>query len=206
LPDKTPRAFAAAIALIGWIALTVQFRATLALTGSIAEALWVLLRYFTVLTNLLVAVVMTGLALGRPRFASPALLGFVTVAILLVGLVYVTLLRGMLELSGGALLADVLLHQLVPLLVPLFWLRFAGKGELRWRDPFLWSLYPLFYFIYALWRGSIEGRYAYPFMDVGALGAIGVAVNAAAIAVAFILAGLAFVGLDRLLARRGAGR
>ena len=201
-----PRAAAALIALVSWIALAVQFRATLGLNGSIMETLWILFRYFTVLTNVLVAVVMTGIALGRPRFASPAVMGFVTLAILLVGVVYMTLLRGMVELSGGALLADVLLHKLVPALVPLFWLLFARRGGLGWRDPLVWSLYPLAYFAYALVRGSFDGRYAYPFIDLAALGPAQVALNAVAIAAAFLIAGLAFVWLDGTLARRPARR
>ncbi|MDQ3074296.1 MAG: Pr6Pr family membrane protein [Pseudomonadota bacterium] len=197
-----PRIFAALIALVAWVALAVQYRATLGLADSVPQALWVLLRYFTVMTNLLVAVVMTGIALDRPRFGAPILLGFVTLSILLVGIVYMTLLRGMLELSGGALLADALLHKCVPLLVPSFWLAFAPKGQLGWRDPWWWSLYPCAYFAYALMRGSAEGAYAYPFIDLGTLGPARVAINAAAIAAAFLAAGFGFVALDRALARR----
>jgi hypothetical protein len=206
LRAKTPRIAAAAIALVGWFALAVQFRATFGQTGSVAETLWILLRYFTVLTNVLVAVVMTGIVLGRPRFAAPAILGFVTFAIMLVGVVYMTLLRGLVELSGGALLADTLLHKVVPVLVPAFWLLFGPKGGLRWRDPAVWSIYPIAYFAYALARGAIEGRYAYPFIDLGALGAAQVALNAALIAAAFFLAGMAVVWLDGALARRTARR
>jgi hypothetical protein len=36
---------------------------------------------------------------------------------MLVGIVYWLLLRGLLELSGGALMADALLHTVVPILV-----------------------------------------------------------------------------------------
>lgn len=197
-----PRIAAALVALIGWVALAVQFSATFGQTGSTGQTLWILLRFFTVLTNLMVAVVMTGIALDRPRFASPRLLGFVTLAIVLVGVVYMTLLRGLLELSGGAWLADALLHKVVPVLVPLYWLAFVRKGGLGWRDPFLWSLYPITYFIYALALGSAEGKYAYPFIDLAALGPARVALNAVLIAIAFIAAGVAFVRLDDTLARR----
>lgn len=197
-----PRVFATLIALVAWAGLAVQFRSTLSFIGSVPQTIWVLLRYFTVMTNLLVAVVLTGLALGRPRFGAPILLGFVTLSILLVGIVYMTLLRGMIELSGGALLADALLHVWVPLLVPLFWLAFASKGKLGWRAPWWWSLYPLAYFAYALARGSAEGAYAYPFIDLDALGLARVAINSAAIAAAFLAAGFGFVALDRALARR----
>lgn len=183
-----------------------QARATFGLTGSAGETLWVLLRYFTVLTNLLVAVVMAGVALGSRRLSAPFLLGGITLSILLVGIVYMTLLRGMLELSGGALLADHLLHQLIPSLVPLWWLAFAPKGRLRWRDPLWWSVYPLAYFAYALARGAAEGKYAYPFIDVATNGLVATLVNALLIALGFLVAGALLVLIDARLERGAPSR
>ena len=81
-----------------------------------------------------------------------------------------TLLRGLLDLSGGALLADTLLHKVMPLLVPLFWLAFVRKGGLALARSFFLGLYPIAYFIYALARGSVEGKYAYPFIDLARSG------------------------------------
>lgn len=196
------RLSAAVVALAAWAGLVVQFNATLDGGQSVAQTLWILVRFFTVLTNLLVAVSMTLVALGRRL--SPSWLGGITLAILLVGVVYMTLLRGLLDLSGGALLADTLLHKVTPILMPLWWLAFAPKRQLRWRDPALWALYPLAYFPYALARGSVEGIYAYPFINVAKLGLGTVLLNAAAIAVAFLLSGLLLVLLDRKLGERRA--
>ena len=94
----TARLAAALVAAICWAGLAVQFSATFANQHDVGATLWILLRFFTVLTNLLVAVGMTAVALGRrlPPFA----LGGLTIAILLVGAVYMTLLRGLIELSG----------------------------------------------------------------------------------------------------------
>jgi hypothetical protein len=200
--SRTARMLAALIALAAWIGLAVQFDATLARSGSVGAAVWILLRYFTVITNLLLAVVFTGIALGRPRFGAPLLLGGVTLAILLVGVVYGLLLRGLVELSGGAKLADLLLHHATPILAPLFWLGYAPKGALRRRDPLLWALFPLAYFAYALVRGAGGGAYAYPFMDVAQIGWMRTGVNAAVIALGFIMAGYIVLWLDGRLARR----
>ena len=189
-----PRIAAALIALVGWAGLAVQFSATYSANGSVAETIWILARFFTVLTNLVVAATFTAIALGRT--VSPFVMGGVTVAIALVGAVYMLLLRGLVELSGGALLADLLLHKVVPLLVPIFWLLAAPKGGLRWRDPWLWALYPLLYFAYAIARGLSGDRYPYPFMDVGEIGWLQTLVNAAAIASAFVIASYALVWLD----------
>lgn len=204
--SPTMRTAAGGIALVDWFGLAVQFGATFDRTGSLAETVWILLRYFTILTNLLVAFVLTGIACGRSACASPALLGGVTLAIVLVGIVYNLLLRGLLELSGGAWLANLLLHDVVPVLVPLFWLAFAPKGRPQVRDGLLWTLYPGAYLGYALARGAAEGKYAYPFMDVGAIGWARVAINAFAILLGFLAVILALVWLDRLLYRRPAGK
>lgn len=195
MPASTARLAAAAIALVALAGLGVQLSATFGITGSILATLAIVLRYFTVITNLAVAVLMGVIACGRRPGAF--WLGGATLAILLVGVVYNTLLVGLVELSGGALLADAIMHKVVPLLVLIYWLLLGPRRGLRWRDPWWWSLYPLAYFLYALARAARDGIYPYPFMDVGQLGAARVLVNALAIAAAFVVAGEAMVALDR---------
>lgn len=197
----TARIAAAIVALVALAGLVVQFAATLDQTGSVAGTLWTLLRYFTVLTNLLVALAFGWVAIGgRPH---PRRLAGVMLAILLVGIIYGLLLRGLLTLSGGALLADTLLHKVTPVLVPLWWIAFAVRGQLRWRDPWGWALFPALYLPYALLRGMAEGRYAYPFIDVAKIGIGTVLVNAVLIAMGFVAAGHALVWIDRRMARSG---
>jgi hypothetical protein len=195
------RLAAGAVALVTCIGMAVQWRASTELTGSAGVAVWVMLHFFTIITNLIVAVLMTGLALGWPGFSEPRLLGGVTLAILLVGVVFALLLNGLLELSGGAQLADALLHKVTPILVPLFWLVFARKGRLTFKDPWIWAILPLVYFAYALVRGTLGGRYAYPFMDVAQLGWPQTLINGALIALGFVATGFVLVWLDGVMAR-----
>ena len=190
-----PRAAAALVAIVCWAGLAVQFSANYANGHSVVPTLWILARFFTVITNLLVAVAMTWVAIGRR--ASPFMLGGLTLALLLVGIVYALLLSGLHQLSGAAQVADVLLHKVSPVLMALWWLLFAPRAKLRWKAPLLWSLYPVAYFIYALARGSIDGKFPYPFMDVAKLGWLQTALNAGGIALAFIIAGIALVWIDR---------
>lgn len=193
------RIAAALIALGAWVGLAVQLQASVELMGSVGAALWAMLRFFTVTTNLIVAMLFTVVALGRR--VSAFALGGTTLAILLVGIVFALLLNGLIELSGGALLADLLLHRITPALAPLWWLAFAAKGGLRRRDPLLWAIYPLFYFAYALARAGLDGRYPYPFMDAGRIGWLQTGLNAVEVAAGFVLSGLLMVWLDRRLAR-----
>jgi hypothetical protein len=188
------KALAALVAIICWAGLAIQFSATYANHHDIIATLWILARFFTVITNLLVAVTMTAVAIGRR--VSPFVLGGLTLAILLVGAVYMTLLRGLMELSGGALLADMLLHKVSPVAMALWWLLFAPKKALKWNAALQWAAYPLGYFAYALARGHFDGRYPYPFIDVGRLGWAQTLINAGGIAMAFILAGFALVWID----------
>jgi hypothetical protein len=193
------RGAALAVAVVAWLGLGIQARATFHQTGDALTTLWVLLRYFTILTNLGVAIGFSLLAARRKL--PPPLLGGLVLAILLVGVVYMTLLRGLLDLGGGALLADTLLHKVTPILVPLWWLAFAPKRRLQWKHPPRWLLFPLLYLPYALVRGKVEGLYAYPFINLDRLGAATVTFNAVGIAAAFLLAGLVLVALDKTLPR-----
>jgi hypothetical protein len=193
----TARVVAGAVALMAWVGLAVQFSAVLNQTGSVAETLWLLLRYFTITTNLLAAVLLTGIAFGKTAFGSPALLGGLTLAMAFVGLIYVLFLRGLLELSGGARLADFLLHYATPVSVLLFWLVFAPKGTLRNSAPFIWAIYPLAYAVYAMARGAVENKYAYPFIDVAQIGWPQTAINILLMVLSFLAAGFALVWLDR---------
>lgn len=194
-----PRVAAALIALVCWAGIALQFSATYANQHDVLLTLWVLGRFFTIITNLAVGIAMTRIALGGR--VSPFVLGGLTLAILLVGIVYLTLLRGLHPLDGPALLANQLLHYVSPLVMAAYWLLFVPHGRLRWSAPWLWMLYPLTYFVYVIGRGAIDGRYPYPFIDVGKIGLAQTVINALAIAAGFIPCGFAVVWLDRWLGR-----
>ena len=197
-----PRLTAAVIASTAWAGLGIQFASTYGRSGSMSGTLWTMLRYFTVTTNLAAAILFTGVAASVAACAAPRLLAGIALAMGLVGIVYHTLLRGLLALSGGDAIADRLLHAAMPVMVALFWLAFARKGALGRGDPFLWLLYPALYWLYALARGLADGRYAYPFLDAGRLGWGQTGLNGVWLALGFLAAGFALVGLDAARGRR----
>ncbi|MEL6691114.1 MAG: Pr6Pr family membrane protein [Pseudomonadota bacterium] len=193
------QALALALAFCAWGALAL--RTWLSMEGgvSLAEALWTNGRFFTILTNLLVAGSFTLVALGRapaPRWLTGLMLW-----IGLVGLVYHAVLAALWEPEGLVLVADILVHTVTPLGTFTYWLFFVGKGVLRWGDLRLWIAWPLIYSIYALGRGAVDGIYPYPFLDVGELGLAGVLMNVAALGAAFALAGALVLALTRRTAR-----
>lgn len=194
-----PRLAAALIALVCWAGIALQFSATYAAQRDVLLTLWVLARFFTIICNLAVAVAMTRIALGGR--VSAFLLGGLALAIMLVGIVYLLLLRGLHALDGNALLANQLLHYVSPLAMAGYWLLFAPHGRLRWSAPLWWTLFPLTYFVYSIARGEIDGRYPYPFLDVGKIGLFQTIINGIAIAAGFIPFGLGVVWLDQWLGR-----
>ncbi len=190
-------AFVVALSAIG--GLSIQFTATFAHTGSVGASLWILLRYFTIIANLLVALVFAGVAARRPPFGTPSVLGGVTLIILLVAIVYQILLQGTLQQNGTEKLADLFLHSVTPVLVLVAWAFYAPKGALRLRDPLLWAAIPILYLGYALVRGARDGIYPYPFIDVGRIGWAQTGIDAGAIAIGFMLVGFVMVWFDRRL-------
>jgi len=189
------RIAAALVAIVCWAGLAVQFSVTYGQQQDVLVSLWIIARFFTIITNLILAVTMTLVATGRR--VPPNTLGGVTLAILLVGAVYWLLLQGLHTLTGPAAFADLLLHKVSPVLMALWWLLFAPRAKLRWSAPIRWSAYPVAYLLYALARGQFDHKYPYPFLDVGKIGWIQTAINVAGIALGFILAGFLLVWIDR---------
>jgi hypothetical protein len=205
-PGMVARMAAAGVALVAWAGLVVQCLASYREQGSVLLMLWVVFAFFTITTNLLVAMVFTVLAVGRTGLRSEGVVGGTMLSILLVGVIYGLLLHGTAELSGGSAVANVLLHMVAPVLVPVFWIACMRKGELMWRHPLVWAVYPLAYLAYGLVRGAATGQYAYPFMNVLRIGWAQTMGNAFVIAVGFLACGFLVVWVDRGLGRDSAGR
>lgn len=200
---RSGRVAAGVVAAIGWTALAIQLPLSLAASHaagrSTAGALVLFFSYFTILTNILVAVVMTGLALGRRM--SHSLAGAATLNIIVVGLVYSAVLRAIWNPEGWQKVADHLLHDVVPVAAVLVWLAFVPKGRLSFRNLPVWLLYPLAFLGWSLARGSLDGWYPYPFLDAGRLGLAVVLRNALVVTALFLVLAALLVALDRRLGR-----
>ncbi len=189
------RVAAIIVALCAWGGLGLQYWDVRLITETWLGALWVLLMYFTITTNLLVALTFTSIGLGRDTH--PRVLGGVMVAMVLVGAAYHLLLRDLpLGNSPTAWLSNFMVHTVSPVLVVIFWIAFVPKGHLQWSDAAAWAAYPLGYLGYALVRGHFTGRYPYPFINVAEIGMAASLRNAAGIALCFILFSLALIGVD----------
>ncbi|MDR7282333.1 hypothetical protein J2X84_001154 [Pseudomonas corrugata] len=205
------RRFVAVAALLGWFGLAIQLYLILysrwSLEASLIGGVVSFFSYFTVLTNTLVATVLTcewtcRESAARRFFLKPWVSSAIAVSIAVVGLAYSVLLRHLWHPQGWQFLADELMHDVMPLLFLAYWWVCVPKGTLRVRHVGLWVIYPLVYFAFVLWRGHQLAVYPYPFMDVDKLGYPQVFVNAGGLLAGFILIALVLIGLDQWLGRR----
>ena len=203
--------FVAVAALAGWVGLAIQqyliFYSRWSTGASLLGGLINFFSFFTVLTNTLAVVVLSYALVQRDSaakrfFLRPAISSGITVSILVVGLAYSLLLRHLWQPEGFQLIADELLHDVMPVLFLIYWWRCVPKGSLRLKHIGAWMIYPLVYFAYALLRGDLLGQYQYPFIDVATLGYPQVFVNAGGILAGFVLIALAVVGLDKVIKPR----
>ena len=158
------RTLAGLAAIFGWAGLALQFWLIVQAMG-LADGTWRFIAFFTILANIGTALVATAVAadskgaLARPRAKYVA-----ATSIALVGLVYSLWLRSSWDPQGLQKLADIALHDAVPVLFVGAWV--AGLHEqLKWRDILWATVPPLLYCIYALARGAADGFYAYWFLD-----------------------------------------
>ncbi len=197
-------------ALLSWGA--VLFQLVLMLQNRVTAVPEALIRFFsfyTILTNILVAVCFTAqwrmLAGNKVSFfTKPATLTATAVYILVVGLVYNVVLRGIWAPQGWQRLVDEALHVAVPVVFILYWFLFVPKLRLPWRCVLWWLLYPAAYLLFVLMRGAASDFYPYPFVDVAALGYARAAINCAFLFAGFLLLSVMFTAIARRLARRQA--
>jgi hypothetical protein len=196
------------ITLVVWFALILQLYLLIVNAPdndmTTLEAVGRFFLFFTILTNILVAVSLSMILLSsRPAagrfFAKPSVITAVAVYIFIVGLVYNIVLRSVWHPQGLQKLADELLHVAVPLLFIIYWLLFAPKNSLQWMHAFRWLIFPAVYLVYAMIRGGIEGFYPYPFLDANTLTFGRVFMNCVGLLFVFIITGLLFVAAAKCM-------
>ncbi|WP_244932105.1 Pr6Pr family membrane protein [Nocardioides sp. W7] len=158
-----------------------------------------LVSYFTIQSNLLVAVAAITLARypsydGR-WWRALRLAGLVGITV--TGLVHFVLLRPLLDLTGWDWAADKLLHMVVPALVVVGWLAFGPRPRVTLTEVRRALIWPLLWLAWTLAVGALTGWYPYPFLDVDAEGWPRVLAAAAMVTVLFLALFAAAYRIDR---------
>lgn len=175
------------------------------------------LSYFTVWSNVVVALAFTLLALqvgratatsgDRPtgdRFSRLArvLLLDALVMITVTAIVYQVVLAPDANPTGVAVVTNFLEHQAVPVLSVFAWLVVGPRRAFDRRTFSLFLVVPVVWVAYMLVRGAFIDAYPYPFVNVSTNGYASVAVALCAILAFGLALAALYTGLDKVLSRR----
>lgn len=197
-------------AVTGWFGIITQLYITLNTyqnNRTLAGVLVQFISYFTIICNLLVTISLTVIII-RPGaswgkfFSRNTVLTALTLYIIIVGIVYNTVLRGLVGLEGLASWVNEIMHVIIPLLFAVFWLIIVPKTGLSFKNILPWLWVPFIYLIYILLRGAASGLYPYPFMNAAKFGYPQVAINCFIVMLAFVGVSIILVFIDRLMTKK----
>lgn len=203
------RAAHLAVASVAWAAILLQL--VLVLQGSavlveedppgLVARVYRFFAYFTIQSNLLVAVVSTVLArdpsLDRSGWRVARVAGLVGITV--TGLVHFFLLRPLLDLDGADWVADKLLHMVVPVIALAAWAWCGPRPRVVAREAAYALCWPVAWLVWTLVVAELDGWVPYPFLDAEEEGWSSVAVVSVGITVLLLLLFALFARLDRKL-------
>lgn len=189
-------------AILCWITIIAQFVLILeARMTSVVEAVFRFFTFFTILTNILVAIVFTALWV-QPKnnfsfFTRFNTISATAVYIFVVGFVYNTVLRFIWEPKGLQRIVDEMLHLVIPVVFILYWFVSIQSNSIKWKSIWSWLIYPMVYLIVILIRGEFADYYPYPFVNVLELGFGKVVLNSFLLTLFFAILSCVAIGVVR---------
>lgn len=176
---------------------------------SVLGALAFLFTFFTVLTNLMMALCYVA-ALTKWSWLGwwnrPFARGLTAGSIVMVSIYYLFFLSGLETLTGINQALNVYMHYAAPWLFVVWWLLTPEHGTLRYADIPRMLVYPLVYLVVVMIRGALVHEYPYPILNADTLGYSQVAIGCLGMLVGFVLIYAATVAIDRWLGRRQAAQ
>jgi hypothetical protein len=183
------------LAILGFVVVILQFYLMMETrTVSESESIVRFFSYFTILSNLILAI---SFAVQAFRKKTIVILTPITVYITIVGLVYQILLRHTWSPTGLQMIVDELLHSIIPSLAIMYWFLYESN-KISYNQIPKWLIFPLVYLSYILIRGHYSGFYPYSFVDVSKFGLNQVLVNSVFLIVVFVLFCILFIWIKKL--------
>jgi hypothetical protein len=188
------------------VAIVGQFSKSLSMVPDPAAFVVNFFSFFTILSNALSAIVLliaSWYALRAER--DPEWVNFTRGAVVTymatTFVVYNLLLRDIsLDQATTLPWSNEILHVWAPLYLILDWVFAPGRQPIRWKQFWLFAVFPIVWVIYTMIRGAIVGWYPYPFLNPDiepGVGYDGVTVYVIAIASFILLVGAGITGLSR---------
>lgn len=160
--------------------------------------------YFTILSNIVVAIIFTMLW-RNPERRSTVFRTFFLDALLMIsitGLIYGIVLAGGAHPQGLEHVTNTIEHYIVPALVVIVFIIYGPRRMIRLGTVFSALILPICWAIFALIRGGVITAYPYGFLDVADLGLTQVLINIVGVAILGIIIGLIYLLIDRLRSRK----
>lgn len=192
-------------ALIVWFALIAQFCLMMQnRVASIPETTLRFFSFFTITTNIMVAIYFTMQLLGNTNgiLNKPGTLTAITVYITVVGLIYQIALRHTWHPTGLRMVVDELLHSVIPILVIIYWYLYEEKREIKYIRALKWLIYPAIYLVFIMDRAYFTGYYPYPFFNVNELGIGKTALHCGLMLLLFIALGFIYIRIGKAIDKK----
>lgn len=135
-----------------------------------------LLKYFTILSNLLAVVYFWLIFNERTQLKYgwfDRLLGGIVIYLTITFALYALLLESTYDVVGLDLLGNICLHYINPILVIGYLVIYRKDFTFTYKDISLWIVFPLLYLLFMVIHGMITNDYLYPFFQVSEVGIIG---------------------------------
>ena len=195
----TRKHFDIILAVITWISIIIQM--------SLSNNLVNTFSYFTILSNLVIALSLTTTVIkpgSKPGrfFSGTSVQSAMTLYILIVALIYNFIIRITWIQPLPNFLSNNILHIITPALYLLRWIIYLPKGELTWTSSIKWLIFPFLYLFYSLIRGAIITWYPYSFIDLRKISTSDAAINIVLVLILFLIIGLGLIFTDRVLDKR----
>ena len=163
--------------------------------------------YFTIWSNVIVAITMTALFLRPDLFTRRGASGFRWRVVRLDSLIMITVTGVVFNLllssskTGIDAVSNGLLHVWVPIITMVVWLLAGPRGYIRMSTVWASLVIPVVWLVFALVRGSAVGAYPYPFLDVATKGWASVLSFVFAMVIAAIVLAVVLKAIDALIRR-----
>ena len=160
--------------------------------------------YFTILSNITVAVIMTMLW-RDPKRTGVVFRTFFVDALLMIsitGLIYGVVLAGSAKPQGLEHVTNAVEHYIVPLLVVIVFIVYGPRRLIKVGTVFAALIFPICWAIFALVRGAVIGAYPYFFLNVADLGLGQVIINIILVALLATIIGFIYLLIDKVRSRK----
>ncbi len=196
---RTNRAYDIVLMLITLSGVIMQLASSSSISNSLS--------YFTIQSNLLIVVCLAAtLFFSRSKvgqfFSKTTVQSAITMYIIIVSLIYNFAIRTSWVQPFPQLIYDNILHVVTPLFFVIRWAVYIFNGTLKWKNGFVWLVYPLLYLFYSVVRGAIVGWYPYFFVNLNKISTGELVRNASLVLLVFLFISFLIIGVDKMLGKK----